>query len=145
MTIEETFLELGKRLMKIRDEELYKPQWDSFHEYVGEVKMSESSASKLISIYEKFILKYQIDPERVLNAGGWSTVAEVLPMVKNKDDAEHWLSLGETLSRKDLRSEIEEKKRGVQQHECKHRDTYDIRICKDCGARIRLYEDIIKG
>jgi len=58
--IEKNFLVLGKGLIAVRDERLYIPAWNSFPEYCEELKLSESKASKLISIYSKFVVAFDI-------------------------------------------------------------------------------------
>jgi hypothetical protein len=139
-TIENSFLDLGQRLLKIRNENLYLPQWTSFLEYVWEMKMSEAQASKLINIYQKFVLEYAFPRERLLKAGGWSSLAEVLPMIKSKEDAEYWLEKTEILSRPDLRKEKKEHVTGIQQSDCEHHDTYELRICRTCGLKEKLLQ-----
>ncbi len=137
--LEESFLELAKRLMSIRDEQKYAPQWDSFPSFLDEAKLSESTASKLITIYRKFVLEFQIPERRLLDAGGWTAVAEFAPMVNNRTDAETWLDRSSVLSRTDLRREITEAKRGVDQASCNHQfDLLSINVCSECGLRERV-------
>jgi len=140
-SIENKFLELGKRLYDIREENKFMPNYETFEDFCMELKMSPATVSKLVNIYQKFVLTYCLDPQLVANAGGWSVVAEVLPMVTSKTTAKKWLHLANVLSRNDLRKEIKEKTTGIIQYECKHEHTYLIRICKDCGERQRVYED----
>lgn len=127
--------------MEIREKKMYQNQWETFSEYVEEMRMSESSASKIISIYEKFVVQYQFEPQRIIEAGGWSQVAEILPMVKNKEDAEVWLEKSSMLTRKDLRDEMTEAKTGKSQITCPHTETYTVKICKECNVRIKVYEE----
>lgn len=140
-TIESSFLSLGERLMKIRDERLFEPQWETFGTYVSELKMSEPSASKLINIYRRFVLEYNIEPQKLLNAGGWSVVAEILPVVKTKAEAVEWIDKMEVLTKEDIRKEILEKKTGITQQNCPHKDTYEIIVCRTCGERMRKYNE----
>lgn len=127
--------------MKIRDERLFEPQWDTFGIYVSELKMSEPVASKLINIYKRFVLEYNILPEKLLKAGGWSVVAEVLPVVKTKEEAVEWIDKMEVLTKEDIRKEILEKKTGITQQNCKHEDYYTIKVCRVCGDKERIYEN----
>ena len=127
--------------MEIRDKELYNGQWDSFDEYCQEMKMSESSASKIISIYSKCILRFGLPETTVIEAGGWSSVYEVMPMINTKKEAEYWLHLAKTLSRKDLRDEIAESKKGVSQAKCSHENSYEILVCRDCGVKIKTINE----
>ncbi len=138
--IESSFLTLGERLRKIRGEELWRGQWTSFNEYVKEMKMSEATATKLINIYDKFIVKFGFEPQRVIDAGGWGVVAEVLPMVKSQADAIKWLDKCIYLSREDLRIEVRLAKTGIPPEECPHADTYIMKICRLCGDK-HLHEE----
>lgn len=140
-TIESAFLELGERLMKIRDEKLFVGQFETFELYCDEMKMSGAVVNKLINIYQKFILQYAMDESRLLEAGGWSQLAEILPYIKDRDDAEDLVDKAKVLSRKDLRDYLKERKTGVDQQKCKHGDTYDIRCCKTCGLKIKIIKD----
>jgi len=140
-SIENKFLELGKRLYDIREESKFRPNYETFEDFCMELKMSPATVSKLVNIYQKFVLSYCLDPQLVANAGGWSVVAEVLPMVTSKTSAKKWLNLASTLSRNDLRKEIKEKTTGIIQYDCKHKDTFMIRICRICGNKERVYED----
>ncbi|MDL5400733.1 hypothetical protein QSI00_24520, partial [Escherichia coli] len=68
-----SFLLLGERLKKIRDEKLYIPSFEAFWCFAEEeIKLSESTCSRLISVYEKFILEWNIDPADVVAIGGWN-------------------------------------------------------------------------
>ena len=139
--IEHSFLALGERLKKIRDQRLYEPSWTSFYEYCEEMKMNESTASRLIGIYEKFILEYHFEHQKLLEAGGWSVISECLPVIKSKNDAEEWLHKAKTLSRGDLRKELKEKKTGITETGCRH-DYYMLRVCRKCGEKTRVYDDV---
>jgi hypothetical protein len=140
-TIESSFLEMGKRLRDIRDKRLYEPQWTSFPEYLAEMKLSESQASKLINIYNKFVLEYQFTTEEILQTGGWAVLAEVLPVIRDKESATEWLEKAKNLTMQDLRIEVKERKTGKSMDGCKHENTYTITICRDCGNKQREYEN----
>lgn len=138
--LEEGFVELGARLYEIRKGELYSPSWTSFAEYLKEMKMAESTASKLVSIHERLVLEYKIKPEEIAEVGGYTEAYEILPHISNKKEAKELLEKAKILSRDDLRKELKEMKTGVQMKECKHTHTYTIEICKDCGDRHEVYE-----
>lgn len=139
--IEKNFIVIGGRLKKIRDENLFQPQYGSFVEYLWEMRMSEPTASRLINIYEKFIVEYQISPAKVAEAGGWSSLAETLPVVHSREDAEHWLERALVLTKEDLRKEIKEKRTGKLMELCDHSDSYTIKVCRLCGERHRIYDE----
>ena len=137
--IERTFIELGRRLYKIREEKLYDPYYDSFNLYCDELKLSQATISKLVNIYKKFILEYGFSPNRLMRAGGWAVVAETLPVVHNKKDAEDFLEKAERLTLSDMRREVKEKKLGVDQRTCGHKkDFYVLQVCRTCGDKQTL-------
>lgn len=140
--IENGFLSLGERLMKIRDEEMWKAGYDSFADYLEEMKMSESNASKLISVYSKYILEYDIEPEKVLAVGGHSVAYAILPFAKSKEKAEEWLEKGRHLTRQHIEQEIREMKTGIRIDECDHDwNEVHIRQCRSCGLREKVHDD----
>lgn len=141
--IEASFLELGRRLMIVRDERLYADNWETFEEYLQELKnISEATASKLINIYRVFVVEYEIPVAKLITAGGWTMLAEPLALIKSKKDALHWLHLATTLTRSDLRKEILEAKTGVLQATCPHPAAEQIylRFCPACGDKERVNE-----
>jgi len=138
--IEGQFVALGEHLKAIRDDKKYLPSWETFADYLQEMKMSEATASKLISIYEKFILQFGYTPLQIVHAGGWSTVSEILPMIKTAEDAKQWLFDAEHLTRSDLRIKITEARTGKPQEACKHADSYALNVCRTCGFKSKIHE-----
>jgi hypothetical protein len=139
--IERAFLELGQRLMKIRDEKLYLGQYDDFGLYCDDIKISESRVSKLINIYKLFVLQYTIPEEKLIEAGGWSNLAEILPYVKDQESAERLVDMVIQNPRSAVKNLLLEEKTGIEQMKCKHPETYEISICKVCGIKIKLLKD----
>lgn len=138
--LEAGFLELGKRLANIRDNRLYEGKWDNFELYLMEFKnLSESTATKLINIYKKFVVEYGIKESDIVKAGGWSLLAETLPVVSNKKEAQHWVHSAGILNRTDLRRSIRETMTGVEMKDCKHQ-WVTFRLCTCCGLRERVYD-----
>lgn len=138
--LEEGFLTLGERLFKIRTEELWKNGHDSFPLFLEEMKMSEATASKLINIYRKFVVQYGFSEERLVAAGGWTQLAEILPYAKDKEAAERLVEKSITLTRKHLRDELSEERTGVSQAKCLHANSYTIHVCRDCGFKERIFD-----
>lgn len=132
--IEGSFIELGKRLRTIRDQKKFAPYWESFDGYLDDMRMSKGTASKLINIYERFVLQYQI-PIPELAAIGWSPLSEILPVVQNKTDAVRWVKVAADNPLRELRDEIREHKTGVEMRHCKHKNVIIIEVCKDCKQR----------
>lgn len=139
--LEKNFLELGQRLMKIRDEQLFLATHTSFFEFLGEAKMTESTASKMISIYSHYLLHLGVSAERVIASGGWTTAYKVKDLATTKEEAEDILDKAAIWSPKDLDIYLKEKKSGIIQAECQHLDTVDMRWCKVCNEKTRIYPD----
>ncbi len=136
--IEINFLTLGEYLYYIKENQLYEPNWSSFEEFLFDLKLSSNTSNKLIQIYKKFILSYGFTSQEVIDAGGYSLLADVLPMISSRKSAEKWLNLTTVLTRQDLRKEIKEAKTGIQMKDCKHANTYKVEICRDCGERWQI-------
>lgn len=135
--LESGFLSLAKRLKKIRDENLFEPQWQSFGEYLNELKLTESKVSKLISVYELFVLDYDIEEKKLLEAGGWSNLYELTGVVHSKEEAESWIDRRINAFEPHFREEIRMARKGLPDD---HIHTfYEIKICKDCGHREKIY------
>lgn len=133
-TIEYGYIELGEGLKRCRDEELFRPMYDSLWEMCDEIlKISETKAKKLIYIVEKF----GCIPKEKLRQARWSVIAEVLPVVKTKADAKRWVQkvTDTDMRRVDLRKEVREAKSGIKMTKCKHTDTYRLIVCRLCGDR----------
>lgn len=140
LTMEEAargvYLMLAERLYNIRQERLYEPFWSSWQEFTMEFKdISTASISKLIKVYEKFVLEFGFKPLELAKAGGWTKLYQMSGQIHTRADADKWLSLAETSSRQDLDKFLTEAKTGVDMSTCKHTTTYLIRVCEDCGEK----------
>lgn len=140
-SLEQGFIKLGEYLYNIKKKALYEPNWTSWEEYREELHMSENSVNKLVQIYSKLILAYNVSPDKIVNAGGPSVIADLLPILNSKEQAEEWLEKASLLTRKDLRDEIKEEKTGVPMQLCKHKNTYTITVCRGCGIRMEEHKD----
>lgn len=138
--VERKFLELGSRLMKIRDEQLFLATHSSFVEFLWEAKLTESTASKMINIYSHFILALNIDEQLLLDAGGWTTVYKIKDLAKDKESARDWLLKAKDLSPKDLDIVIKEAKSGIPQDECDH-ELVRFDWCKKCSHKEKVYDE----
>lgn len=141
--LESGWLKLCARLKQIRDKGMYEGRWDSFEDFLNDPQMGmdKSTASRMITIHEKLIVEYEINPDKIVNAGGWTKVAELLPVISDKKSAEEWLETASVLSQKDLRKEV----RGKEVEgsiACKHKKTYEVvmRCCHECD-----YKEVIRG
>lgn len=140
--IELAFIVLGEKLSRIRDENLYEESWESFEDYLKEIKMQPSVASRLITVYNKLVKEYELEPKMVASAGGWSNAYEISKKSQTKEEAAEWLERFEYAdSQKTVGSLKKELRTGIKQDDCGHLDTYLIRVCNNCGEKIREYED----
>lgn len=137
--IEENFLVLGQRLKVIRDEQRFFPQHDSFASFCDDMKLAESVASRLISIYQTFVLDWEIAPELLLEAGGWSRLDKIRRVAASRPEAEDLIQKSALMGGTDFEREITEKKRGVSQADCAH-EMVTIRYCKKCHVKVRTYD-----
>ncbi len=137
-----TYLKLGAMLYKIREERLYEAGWESWVEYCMEFKdLSPSSISKLVSIYKKFVLELGFHQDYIpMQDVGWTKLYEMVPMVSNREQALKLLEKASVLNRQDLRKELIETRTGIEIKECKHLESYLIKVCPDCGDREKIYK-----
>lgn len=131
------FLNLAERMKAIRDQGLFAPKWGSFQDFTLEVnEFSMSMINRLINIHEKFVLTAGIN-ENDLSEAGWTKLAMTLPYVNTKDEAIHWAEQAKLLSKSDLRKEIAELKTGKKIANCKHEESYLLRVCPECKDKWR--------
>ena len=124
------FLELGSLFNEVRENQLYVLQgYDTFEEWLGEpdIDVSYQVALRFISIYETYILKFNMRPE--LLAGIEYTKLEMLSAMSDrpKEVIEDWLERAKVLKRSDLRKEI----KGELGEEIK--ESVTLLKCPKCG------------
>lgn len=106
-----SFLDLGKTLKEIRDNDYYKELgYESILEWLSspEISLSATWCWNLIAIYELFIVEHKLSPENVLSVD-YSKLTEIAPVIKREPDKlEEWLDKARVLRRIDLRREIKE-------------------------------------
>ena len=138
-TIERSFLYLGERLLKIRNERLFLPSYEAFWCYTEEeLKLSESTCSRLINVFQRFILEWGVSPEKVISIGGWNEAYLISKVAKNKKEAEDMLDKYALMPPSEARKDMAELKAG--EHKCKM-----FRVCFDqceiCGTRVKVFND----
>lgn len=136
--IESAFISLGERLYKIQNERLWEGRWDSYKEYLSDIKISPGKASKIVSIYETYVLKYHVPVEK-LSCVGWSSLYTMLVAVEDEKSAHDWVEKGTILRREDIEDEVRDIRLG---RVCEHKDCEDfhLKVCLDCKKRFRVYE-----
>ncbi len=137
--LEKGFLALGERLKRIRDEKLYMPVHENFWAFLQEdIKISESMASRLITVFEKLILGYGVSQETVIELGGWSEAYQVAKLAHSKKEAEELIDKLKLLPPSEQRKELADYKAGgVCQHEW---NEIHIKQCKLCGLKEKVYD-----
>ena len=138
--IEKNFLNLAECLYFIKKEALWQDAYSSWDEFCDELGLNNSTIHRLITVYEVFVIKYDIPRNEILQSRGWSVLSETVPLIGSKRDAKAWLHKASTLSLRDTRKEVLEAKLGIPEMECKHEETYIIKICSKCGQRERIYD-----
>lgn len=139
--IEGGYLVLAERLAKIRDEELFSPEYENFVAFLDEMNISEATASKMINIYQRFVVEYGISKDVIIAAGGWSTTAELLPHAKDRETTLKLIDKISGLLPGDRRRAMRELKTGIDMDSCKHEwDEIHIKQCKKCGERQKIHE-----
>ena len=139
--IEGDYLTLGAMLKKIRDEQLWEAGWSSWDEYIMELKISLATASKIINVYKVFYIEYKIPEKKLVLTGGWSVLAEYLPMITEQStyqEVKKFVEDASTLSRQDIRRNIIEARNGVDMTTCKHPNSFKLFCCPDCGERHKI-------
>lgn len=134
--IEKSYLNLCQRLHKIKTERLYEASFETWSVFLDDLKIDRATAERMVKIYDTFIVRYGISPAKIERAGGWSVVAELLPISNSKAEAEEALEYATGALKKDVRIYVHAKRYGKESEKmCRHHDTYVVRICRDCGDR----------
>jgi len=115
-------------LWQISTKKLWKDKYNSFADYLEEeCQISESVASKLVQIYDHYVIKGGLDHERLREI---DTEKLYLGM-RTDGTAEEQVNRAAALTRGELRDEIHEDEDG---HDCAHDST--IVICTKCRKRV---------
>ena len=137
-TIESGFIVLGERLSKIKDAEMWQSQWSSFPEYLAEMNINESTASKLISVHKLYVERFSIDESILVDVGydKLYTVKELVEQAGSKESAEDIVRQVSVLKREDTREMVREHRNG----ECHHEwIEIHLRACKVCGKKEKIH------
>lgn|SRR3990167_6076352 len=141
--LELTYLELASRLHKIQSERMYEPNYDDFGDFLEDIKLSPSVATKMVKVWETFVLKFKVPLKKIADAGGVYQAYEVIKFVDSRKSAEEWLLKAKTFSRADLRKDKLEAITGIDMATCKHKDRTIIKFwrCNKCGDTGHIHED----
>lgn len=134
-------LELGKRLWTIKENGFAdNSQYGSFNLYLEDIKLKFETAKVLMRVYQTFCIKYSVPLNEVADAGGYSLLHTVLPIVKSREDAYKALTMVATYSRKHLKQEVQKELGLRETEECLHANmqTVTYQVCEDCNFRKKI-------
>jgi hypothetical protein len=127
-SIETRFLELGARLYRIREKELWKDRYDSYQEFLDTAKVSPGNASILASIHRHYVVEGRITKEKLAGVG-YSNLYESIPLIE-RSGVNKALEIARTLTRAEIKQEVRDEKHP----DCTHDQT--LVICAKCKKRI---------
>lgn len=133
---ESAFLELGARLYKIHNEEIWKGEYETYEMFLLETRISKATASKLENIHHTFVLTHKVSPKK-LAAVGWSSLYSMAKYVDSKEKAEDLVHEATLLTRYDFQAKL--KNQSGEQDRCKH-EMVKMEFCTKCGIKHRLYD-----
>ena len=132
--IEEGFLNLAERLYKIREQRIWADEYANLGEFLDVLEITQSFCSKLCSIHENWVMPKKISTE-VLSGISWTKLYSSIFRLA-KESPEDIVEDMKLLTRQD----IIEKGREIKHPNCKH-EWVEIRFCKNCGKKEKLYKD----
>jgi hypothetical protein len=132
-SIETRFLELGARLYKIKEQDLWKGTYDSYYEFLDSAHVNASMATMLVKVHDYYIVQGGQKPAQ-LRTVGYSNLYQAIPLIE-RDGVEATVVKAETLTRSEIIDEVKEKKHGAHVHEPK--DATRFALCA-CGKFIRV-------
>lgn len=122
-----SFVEAVAYLYACQREEAWKEKYDTFGEFVESLGLSQSGASKMLSVYTHYALEGLLSHAKLADVD-----VEKLYLAKSLDGTpEEQFAKAELLSRQEIKAQKVFEKEG---HECEHLET--VEICKNCHQRI---------
>lgn len=111
-------------LYRIREENLFSAKFESFNDYLEDIDLDKSQASRLLTAYEHFCVKGGIEPTQLeaINPEKLYLATALDGSIKQQ------LTKAKTLTKQELRAERHEEKHG----EC----TDHVPICAKCHQRL---------
>ena len=132
-SIETRFLELGARLYKIKEENLWEGTYDSYYEFLDAAHVNPSMASMLVKVHQYYVVEGKQTPEQ-LRSVGYSNLYQAIPLIE-RDGVEATVIKADTLTRSEIIDEVKEQKHG--RHTCEPKDDVRFAVCS-CGKFIRV-------
>lgn len=134
--LEKNFIVLAEHLYKIYSEKLWQEagrvSWD---EFLMEVKISVSAASKLISVYKKYVVEHKIPISKLASVRSWEGLYSVAKLAVDRDTALELVEAGAVESDKDMRAKVKGEK------DCDRHEWIEYRFCRKCGVKEKIYDN----
>lgn len=131
--IETRFMELGARLYKIRDKELWRGDYDSYSEFLDTAHINPGHASMLSSIHKHFVVDGKIEPAKLAKVG-YSVLYEAVPLIE-KHGVDKAFVMASTLTRSEIKDEVRDDKHGEHTHKV---GTERWGTCDKCGKFVKV-------
>lgn len=132
-TIETAFIAMGERFYKIRTETYWKGRYESYQEFLADMRVSEANASKLEAVYRTYVVEHKVKPERLARVG-WSNLYEAIPLLETQG-VDVVIEKAVSLRRADIQDEAREAKSGEHDHKW---ETVTVRVCEVCNKKERV-------
>lgn len=126
---EKSFLEIGAILYKVRANDSWRGQFDSYESFLEEARISKSIASVLVKVYTFFILGGGKTFDQLAGLG-YSKLYEAIPLLEAGEDIETVVAKVKMLTRSEIKQEVREDFH----KDCDHHKT--ITICAECKIRM---------
>lgn len=107
------WLDLSKNLYRIKlCKDFQKWGYDTFEEYINkELDLVDREVRYWLGNLKKYVLTLGVDEEK-LKGKSWSKLSIVMPVVKNKKDAEEWIAKTDTHTQEQLKHKVRNKLAG---------------------------------
>lgn len=131
--IESRFIELGKRLYKIKEDKMWEATYESYAEFLGDAKITPGHASILTTIYKAYVIDKGVS-EDALYGVGYSNLYEAIPLIEGKG-VDFALGNARELTRGEIKDAAREHVHGA----CNHKDKeYEVFHKCQCGKFYRV-------
>lgn len=108
--VERSFLEIGAELYEFqRLKEWRDLDYSSFNAFLAdpEVNIARRTAHRMIRVWKEYVLRLEVQAEKLIAVGG--TKLDMIASHVDENNVDKWLNTAVTLSKSDLRAEIDGK------------------------------------
>lgn len=138
--IEKGYLELGRRLIVIKTNNLAEGQYGGFESYLDELKIKSSTAQHIMRVYQRLVLDFGLSEAMVLKVGGYTRAYEILPKCTTPEKAVELIERAALLPNRVAVTRMIKDMQEDQNGACSHESTFDVRVCNDCGEKWKLFD-----